>query len=302
MKQLKNLKYFSTFTGIGGLDIGLEEAGAKCVGYSEIKESSIEIYKKHFPDHTPYGDITKIDFDKLPDFDILTSGFPCQSFSLAGLRKGFSDRRGQMIFHLYDLLMAKKPQFAVFENVKGLLTHNKGRTFVDIIKVLMQAGYHVRVLMLNAKYYGSAQSRERIVFLCSRDDFEAPVPVIKDSTKRFRDVIDRNEGSYKEISKSERYIKKVEQQRKDFNFELIGGYDLVGTLTTVFGCGEKVVGYKDWVRYLTPLECERLQNFPKGWTDGASDLDKYFALGNAVNANMSRYLFGEYLKEVWFKK
>src|SRR3990167_5459908 len=107
------VRYFSLFTGIGGLDYGLEKMGANCVGYSDIKKSSIEIYESHYPEHSNYGDITKINFIDLPDFEVLTGGFPCQSFSLAGLRKGFEDtknKKGQMIFYIYELLKEKKPQ------------------------------------------------------------------------------------------------------------------------------------------------------------------------------------------------
>lgn len=153
------IRYFSLFTGIGGLDMGLKEMGADCVGYSEIRTKSIEIYRRHNPTHVNFGDITKIDFNELPDFDLLTGGFPCQAFSLAGLREGFKDRRGQMIFYIYDLIKAKQPKWLVLENVKGLLIHNGGKTYLDIFKLLMSAGYHVRVLLLNACFYGSAQVR-----------------------------------------------------------------------------------------------------------------------------------------------
>lgn len=271
----------------------------ECVGFSDIKESSIKIYQNHYPDHKSYGDITKIDFNKLPDFDILTGGFPCQAFSLAGLRKGFEDRKGQMIFHIYDLLMAKKPQFAVLENVKGLLNHDKGKTYENVFRLLQSAGYFVRVILLNACNYGSAQSRERILFLCSRRDFERKTPIKIDDSKRFRDIRDDNDLHYKALSKNERNELKL-QQKMQFSFELIGGYDRVGTLTTQSGCGEKAVQHEDWWRYLTPLECERLQGFPDGWTEGVSDGNRYFALGNAVNCNMSRYLFKDYLKGLWW--
>ena len=292
------MKYFSTFTGIGGLDMGLADTH-ECVGFSDIKESSIKIYQRHYPDHKSYGDITKIDFNKLPDFDILTGGFPCQAFSLAGLRKGFEDRKGQMIFHIYDLLMAKKPQFAVLENVKGLLNHDKGKTYENVFRLLQAAGYFVRVLLLNACHYGSAQNRERIIFLCSRKDFERKTPVKTDESKRFRDIRDDNDLHYKALSKTDRNELKL-QQKMQFSFELIGGYDRVGTLTTQYGCGEKAVQNEDWWRYLTPLECERLQGFPDGWTEGVSDGNRYFALGNAVNCNMSHYLFKDYLKGLWW--
>ena len=271
----------------------------ECVGFSDIKESSIKIYQSHYPSHKNYGDITKIDFDLLPDFDILTGGFPCQAFSLAGLRKGFEDRKGQLIFYIYDLLVAKQPQFAVLENVKGLLNHDKGKTYENVFRLLQTAGYFVRVILLNACHYGSAQSRERILFLCSKTEFEKKTPEMTDNTQRFRDIRDFDDLHYKALSKTGRNEQKLEQKMQ-FNFELIGGYDRVGTLTTQYGCGEKAVQWDDWWRYLTPLECERLQGFPDGWTAGVSDANRYFALGNAVNCNMSRYLFQDYLKGLWW--
>jgi DNA-cytosine methyltransferase len=292
------MKYFSTFTGIGGLDMGL--AGwNECVGFSEIKESSVKVYQNHYPTHKNYGDITKIDYENLPDFDILTGGFPCQAFSLAGLRKGFEDRKGQLIFNIYDLLMAKQPQFAVLENVKGLLNHDNGKTYENVFRLLQSAGYFVRVVLLNACHYGSAQSRERILFLCSKNNFEKKTPLILDGSKRFRDIIDDDDLSYKALSKTDRNEQKL-QQKMQFSFELIGGYDRTGTLTTQYGCGEKAVQWDDWWRYLTVLECERLQGFPDKWTEGISAGNRYFALGNAVNCHVSNYLFKDYLKGLWW--
>lgn len=292
-----SLKYFSTFTGIGGLDMGLEARGAECVGFSEIRSSSIEIYKKHYPHHDNYGDLTKMHYDGVPDFDVLVGGFPCQSFSLAGARRGFKDRRGQMIFYLYDLMVAKKPRLVVLENVKGILNHNHGRTFESVIKLMMEAGYNVRTVLLNAINYGAAQNRERVLFIGSLDKFTLEAPRVVDNTKVFRDIREDG-GNFKEIPRSDFNILKIGQGRQ-FNYELIGGYDRVGTLTTQFGCGEKAVfDGGDWFRYLTPVECERLHGFPDGWTEGVKDSDRYFALGNAVSCDVSKYLFGEYLDHV----
>ena len=294
------LKYFSLFTGIGGLDMGLNSF-ADCAGFSEIKKTSIEIYKNHYPDHVNFGDLTKIDFNKLPDFDILTGGFPCQSFSLAGLRKGLKDKKGekgQMIFYIYDLIITKNPKYIILENVKGLLNHDGGKTYAKVVKLLRSAGYFVNVLLLNAIDYGSAQNRERVIFLCSKKEFERKIPIKIDNTKLFRDIRE-DDGNYKLIKDSEKNRKKIEQ-KLDFNFELIGGYDKVGTLTTQYGCGEKAVPCGAWFRYLTVLECERLQGFPEGWTDGVIASAKYFALGNAVNCKMSDYLINNYLKGLWW--
>lgn len=293
------MKYFSLFTGIGGLDYGIAD-WCECVGFSEIKNTSIEIYNKHYPNHKNYGDITKIDYSSLPDFDILTGGFPCQSFSLAGLRKGFldpKDKKGQMIFYIYDLIVAKKPKFVVLENVKGIHNHNGGKTFESVVKLLMFAGYKVRVLLLNALNYGSAQNRERVIFLCSLEEFDKKQPEIIDNTKVFRDIREKN-GDFVVID-YEKYKDKIEQKH-DFSLELIGGYDRVGTLTTQQGCGDKAVYEDGEYRFLTPLECERLQGFPDGWTSGASNAARYFALGNAVNCNMSKYLFKDYLNGLWW--
>lgn len=297
------MRLFSLFTGIGGLDYGLRNR-SKLVGYSEIKKSSIEVFEKHNKDKAKnYGDITKLDLENLPDFDILTGGFPCQSFSLAGLRKGFDDfkgNKGQMIFFIYRLLLKKKPQFAVLENVKGLMTHNGGKTYKDVFKLLQSAGYNVRIILLNALYYGSVQNRERLIFLCSKIDFDVKKPMIIDQSKRFRDILDK-ESVYKYYTRGDRNIEKLEQTRQ-FNYELIGGYDRIGTLTTQFGCGEKAVWDEksQWFRYLTPIECERLQGFPNNWTQGISDANRYWALGNAVNCNMSEYLFNNYLVGLWW--
>lgn len=299
------LKYFSTFTGIGGLDWGLEKIGAECVGFSEIKESSIKIYLSHYPDRINFGDITKIDPLKLPDFDIFTGGFPCQSFSLAGLRKGFADTRGkkgQMIFYIYNILLAKKPKFVVLENVKGLLMHDNGKTYRNVFKLLMNAGYYVRVLLLNSKNYGSPQARERIVFLCSLKEFDLKNPEKLDNTKRFRDVRDNDEKNYKQVSKGTQE-KLIDGTRKGI---LLGGYDLVNTLTTgVASSGRAFVTtqMKDGnLRAITEIEGERCQGFPDDWTKegGASRGDRWFAIGNAVNCKVSEYLFTNYLKGLWW--
>uniref|UniRef100_A0A6H1ZWL7 Putative methyltransferase n=1 Tax=viral metagenome TaxID=1070528 RepID=A0A6H1ZWL7_9ZZZZ len=293
------IKYFSLFSGIGGLEYGLEKNGiGKCVGYSEIKESSIKIYQSKYLNYNNYGDITKLDIKGMQDFNLLLGGFPCQSFSLAGIRKGFKDKRGKMIFYIYEILKEKKPEYFVLENVKGLLNHNKGNTYIKVLKLLMFAGYYVRVLLLNSIFYGSPQNRERIFILGALDNYDRVIPERIDDRKIFRDIEDKNENGYKMIPETENNIKKV-NQRANYNYELIGGYDRVGALMTSYGCGNKVVRYKDWFRYLTLLECERLQGFPDGWTEGENNRDRYFALGNAVNCNVSDYLFNNYLKEVW---
>ena len=298
---MKKLRYFSTFTGIGGLDWGLEEMGAKCVGFSEVKESSIRMYKGHFPDHKNFGDITKIDPKELPDFDVFTGGFPCQAFSIAGDRKGFKDRRGQMIFFIYDILKEKKPEYLVLENVKGIFSHDGGRTVQNVFKLLSAAGYHMRIVLLNASHYGSAQARERVVFIGRRSaDFPEKHPEIRDNTKRFRDFREKRKD-YKYVTPA-RAEKLLSGENKA---TFVGGYDKVNTLTTGISTSGRalvVTQEKDdpRLRYLTELEGERLQGFPDDWTKDGSRVERWFAIGNAVNCRMSSYLFNDYLRGLWW--
>jgi len=294
------MKFLSLFTGIGGLESGLEKLGAECVGYSEIKESSVRIYDKNHPGRKNFGDITKIKPGNLPDFDMLTGGFPCQSFSLAGLQKGFKDKRGLMIFYIYDILIAKKPEYVVLENVRGIAFHDNGKTMRNVIRLLTYAGYNVRVLLLRASNYGSAQGRDRVFFLCAKKNFPLLVPEIIDNTKTFRDIRDKPEG--KDFY-SDRVVNRIELNEGAYGFLFIGGYDRVNTLTTSVsssGMRRLVVQEKDgrW-RKITCTEAERLQGFPDGYTVGESKLNRWYALGNAVSCNVSDYLFTNYLKKLW---
>jgi len=161
------MRYLSLFSGIGGFEVGIANANKRkrapvCVGFSEIDRYATEIYSKHFPKHKNYGDITKIKAEDLPDFDLVVGGFPCQAFSIAGKRGGFSDTRGTLFFDIARILSAKRPRLLLLENVKGLLSHDEGRTFRTIITTLDELGYDCQWQVLNAKDFGVPQNRERI--------------------------------------------------------------------------------------------------------------------------------------------
>lgn len=130
------MKYLSLFSGIGGFELGIQPTKNKlqqweCVGYSEIDKYAIQIYEKHFS-HKNLGDITKIKTKELPEIEFLCGGFPCQSFSIAGLRGGFEDTRGTLFFQIARILKATQPKGFLLENVKGLLSHGNGQTFRTI--------------------------------------------------------------------------------------------------------------------------------------------------------------------------
>ena len=168
------LKYLSLFSGIGGFELGIQNSRHSdnliCVGYSEIDKYADSIYKRQFPvrmvkgteTHKPFGDITKVRTSDLPNFDLLVGGFPCQAFSNAGKRRGFDDTRGTLFFEIARILKDKKPKYFLLENVKGLLSHNKGNTYNTILRTLSEMGYDVQWEILNSKDHGVPQNRERI--------------------------------------------------------------------------------------------------------------------------------------------
>lgn len=166
------MKIFSTFTGIGGFEIGINNASLKLtgdhadvVGYSEIDKYAIQVYEYWFKGVKNYGDITKIAAESLPDFDCLVGGFPCQAFSVAGKRGGFNDTRGTLFFDLARILRAKQPRLFVFENVKGLCNHDGGKTFRTIISTIDELGYDCQWQVINSKDFGVPQNRERIIIV-----------------------------------------------------------------------------------------------------------------------------------------
>lgn len=158
------IKYFSMFSGIGGFEYGLQQSkhDFENVGFSEIDKYAVSIYEKNYPNHTNYGDATKIKTEELPDFDFLVGGFPCQAFSVAGKRGGFNDTRGTLFFEIARILKDKKPPYFLLENVRGLLSHDKGRTFQTILGVLSDLGYIVQWTLLNSADFQVPQRRERV--------------------------------------------------------------------------------------------------------------------------------------------
>ena len=158
------LKVLSLCSGVGGAELALQqsEIDAELIGYSEIDKYASSIYQRHFPNHINLGDLTKIDANKLEDFDMLVSGIPCQAFSVAGKQKGFEDARGTIFFDVARILEVKKPKYILIENVKNLISHDKGNTFQVIVSILMSLGYNIRWDILNSKDFGVPQNRERI--------------------------------------------------------------------------------------------------------------------------------------------
>ena len=162
------IRFFDIFAGIGGFRSGLERAGGfECVGYCEIDKYAKKAYEALYDTSKEvyYDDARKIDTDRMPDFDLICGGFPCQSYSVAGLRRGFNDPRGTLFFEIARIAAAKRPKYLLLENVPGLLSHDKGRTFATILGTLDDLGYDVAWQVLNSADFGVPQSRKRVFII-----------------------------------------------------------------------------------------------------------------------------------------
>ncbi|UBH21894.1 DNA (cytosine-5-)-methyltransferase [Macrococcus armenti] len=168
--EKKPFKYISLFAGIGGFDFGLDAVGGECVFASEIDKFASEAYRTLHNGDVLHGDITKIDAEDVPDHDVMAAGFPCQAFSVAGKRGGFEDARGTLFFEVARIASVKQPSVLLLENVKGLVGHDKGKTLDTIVKTLNDIGYRVDFDVLNSKYFGVPQNRERIFIVAVRED------------------------------------------------------------------------------------------------------------------------------------
>jgi len=180
----KTLKHLELFAGIGGFRKAIDlyckdnEIKSQCIGFSEIDKFATSTYKSNFDTQgeVEIGDIESFTLNKnnikqLPDFDLLSGGFPCQAFSMMGAQKGFEDKRGNLFYNIVDILLIKKPKYVLLENVRNLKTHDKGRTFKEIVRSLEEdAGYYVVSDVFNTADFGLPQTRRRVFLFAIRND------------------------------------------------------------------------------------------------------------------------------------
>lgn len=187
-----NFTFIDLFAGIGGIRLGFESVGGKCVFSSEFDEAACKTYEANFGER-PSGDITKIPSSAIPDFDILLGGFPCQAFSIIGKKEGFENETcGTLFFEIERILKEKRPKAFMLENVRNLTAHDNGKTF-KIIKAHLEAlGYNVHAKVLNALDYGVPQKRERIIIVGFLDNvfFAFPDPVPNSYKKKLADILE----------------------------------------------------------------------------------------------------------------
>lgn len=290
--------FIDLFAGIGGIRLGFERAGAICVFSSEWDTYAQKTYKANF-NETPFGDITQIEVSEIPDHDILTGGFPCQPFSIAGVSKhnalgtphGFEDvTQGTLFFDVARIIKQKKPKAFLLENVKNLVSHDKGRTFSVIKRTLVdELGYYLFYRVIDARTV-VPQHRERIYLVGFREPCNFEFPDIIDKQRKFSEILEEDvDAKYTLTDHLWEYLQKYAEKHKmkgnGFGYGLTDLNGIARTLSARY--------YKDGSeilipqlgknpRRLTPRECARLMGFPNSYKIVCSDTRAYKQFGNSV--------------------
>ena len=311
--QNPKFTFIDLFAGIGGFRMAFQNLGGECVFSSEWDEQAKKTYYANYGD-VPFGDITKESTkNKIPKgFDILCAGFPCQAFSLAGKRLGFEETRGTLFFDVAEILRRYQPKAFFLENVKGLVIHDKGKTFKTILNTLDEVGYTVpEPEIINAMYFGVPQHRERIYIVgfrkdlgIKKEDFEYPIQ--EEVTKKWIDVREENPVPAKYylsttyIETLVRHKARHEAKGNGFGYDIIPD-DGVAHAIVVGGMGRECnlvidnrqtdltpttrikgeVNRQGW-RKMTPREWARLQGYPDNFKIVVADASAYKQFGNSV--------------------
>src|SRR3972149_7200673 len=212
----KKFTFIDLPAGVGGTRIAFERAGGKCVFTSEWDKACQDMYEANFGER-PFGDITKIKAEEIPDHDILTGGFPCQAFSIIGNKLGFADTRGTLFFDLERILKAKQPNAFLLENVKQLTTHDNGKQFKIILEHLENLGYFVHYKVLNGLDFGVPQKRERIMLVGFKENYPFDFPRNGTETKTLVNILEPNNKVDKKHFLSDYFRKKLEKKLKEQN-------------------------------------------------------------------------------------
>lgn len=323
-----DFKFIDLFAGIGGFRLALQSLGGKCVFTSEWDNEAKKTYRANFGE-VPFGDITKEETKQFipDDFDILCAGFPCQAFSIAGKRGGFEDTRGTLFFDVAEIIKRKQPKAIFLENVKGLRSHDKGRTLSTILNVLRNdLGYFVpEPEIINAKNFGVAQNRERIYIVGFRSDlniqhFEYPEKLKE--TFVFEDIKEKDVVPSKYYLSTQYLdtLKKHKQRHSDkgngFGYEIIPD-DGIANAVVCGGMGrERNLVYDDrledftpttkikgevnreYIRKMTPREWARLQGFPDDFVIPVADASAYKQFGNSVAVPAIKATAAKLLKKI----
>lgn len=292
------MKVVSLFSGIGGLDKGFIDAGYDVIWANDFDKYAVQTYKANYDNEIILGDINEIGFDEIPNCDVLIGGFPCQAFSMMGEQKGFEDARGTLFFRIAEIINNKiqngeKPRAIILENVRALRTHDKGRTYKTIERILTNdLGYKVFTDTLNSANFGVPQTRNRTYIVCFANenaDFQHPNGY--ELKLSLQDLLEQSVSD--KYFLSDRILPTILSNGT-------GGYNakseidlkiarpLCATMAKMHrACQDNYVTQGGRVRRLTPRECARLQGFDDSFKIPVSDSQAYKQFGNAVTVNVS---------------
>ncbi len=293
------MKTISLFSGIGGLDQGFINAGYDIIWANDFDRYAAQTYRANFDSPIIHGDINEIALDSIPNHDILIGGFPCQPFSMMGSELGFEDARGTLFFRIAEIIDAKikancKPRAIILENVRSLKTHNNGKTFSTIIKILEKdLGYKTFSMVLNSAKYGVPQTRNRtfiVGFANHNANFTIPNEVELNCT--LQDLLEQNVSD--KYFLSDKILPTILSDgtggyKAKSEIDLPVARPLCATMGKMHrACQDNYVTQNGRVRRLTPRECARLQGFSDDFVIPVSDAQAYKQFGNAVTVNVSQ--------------
>lgn len=296
---MKRFTFIDLFCGIGGFRQAMESVGGTCVFSSDKNKNARLTYQANYGE-LPAGDITKIPAEEIPPFDVLCGGFPCQSFSIAGKQRAFSDPRGQMIFEIARITEYHKPKVLFMENVDHLARHDEGRTLSTIVKLIEDLGYDVHYQILKANDYGCATIRKRVYFVCFRKDLDVnfTYPESFESNVAVEDYLEQDvdEHYFLNLNSITFYKPEITERVQDtYRMGYIGNigqgrrvYSVKG-LAPTFVCSSRgpARGTESYlidgrVRKLTPDECKRIMGFSEDFVFPVPEARAYEQIGNTV--------------------
>lgn len=311
-------KFIDLFAGIGGIRLAFQNLGGKCVFTSEWDTYSKKTYEANFGE-VPFGDITKISEKEIPDHDILLGGFPCQPFSIAGVSKknalgkahGFLDEtQGTLFFDVARIIKHKKPSAFMLENVKNLVSHDKGKTFKVITETLKELGYNIHFKVLDGKHF-VPQHRERIIIVGFRNSifnkketFE--FPKMSEAKFAIKDILESEVDKKYTLSDHlwkylQEYAAKHKAKGNGFGFGLTDLNGISRTMSARYykdGAEILIPQENNNPRRLTPRECARLQGFPDTFIIPVSDNQAYKQFGNSVVTPLIQAVGKKIIKEI----
>lgn len=318
--------FIDLFAGIGGFRLPLQELGGKCVFSSEFNTHAQCVYSLNYGEY-PFGDITKISLDLIPNHDVLCAGFPCQPFSISGKMKGFEDTRGTLIYNVFKIVEAKQPRILFLENVKQLIHHDNGKTISTILDGFKNLGYKMSYKILNASNFGVPQNRERIILIGHKEIFFDFEPIKNIPCGTIRDILDDPQTTkFEYLNEPYTLIEGAKKQASGLIFvgyrnkkiRTVGVREGTENLSRVHKQPNRIYSVdgvhptlpsqetsgRFWiydgenVRKLTINECYKLMGFPNNFIKDKIIGEQYRQVGNAVCIPMIREIMKEIKRQL----